>query len=777
MRKPRIRKRIYLSWLISYGVVMLCSLLASLLIYSSANDALNTEISKVETAVLKSTQNLLDNRLDEIILTASILQQDNNLKKFVHDTFPFYKPELAMTMATGKSLMTQSVSNSLAINEIYLYSLRSGVTLSTRFGINDNNAFELPTQEIFGLSYDQYVDMINNVGSQPTYEILPPKDDSNVQQVVLLYPIFNNSIKVEGVLVLKLEPNFLMQIQTDESTTFNLIILGRENQLISANTDASYLDQLQLTNLSEGSQVILKDGVQYLVSTTQSTFFNWKYIAVSNLDVFQGSLRSVRDRTILLFLGFLILGSMISILLVRRNYSPIRNLLSRAAQISGGKSEKDDNEFQQLETVIQDIFVEKEKYSKLLEHQRIHMQTVVLNRLIKGRILTLDQAKEMLLNEEIEFRYSHFVVVIMVIEDFGVLLDTEEEDPSMTGTIELSQVIVKNILEELFAEKMAAKVFEADNNLACLINLNPDEHDMEQVVEVLNHGLTAIRQYFNMVISAGVSSIHENFIGVTSCYQEATDILEWTRSYGAPGEVALFDSRRSNASKLAQHVMHLESRRLLLNYLMVENFEAAEKITQDFLQILEIRNPPNAYRFIAQNGIIEDLSAALEYLCGEQASLRHPAADALIAELQSAESLSECRRLIQAVFAELIAIREEKDQFFQHDLKLNQIRDYVDQNLSDYNLSVTGLAKSVNLSVSKVARIIRSKLGISTLDYIQKTRIEMAKKMLVETDLNINEISRRVGYENFRTLNTIFKKVEGITGTQYRENARKIKPE
>ena len=53
---------------------------------------------------------------------------------------------------------------------------------------------------------------------------------------------------------------------------------------------------------------------------------------------------------------------------------------------------------------------------------------------------------------------------------------------------------------------------------------------------------------------------------------------------------------------------------------------------------------------------------------------------------------------------------------------------------------------------------------------------ELAKALLVETDLNITEISRRVGYENFRTMNSIFKKVEGITGTQFRENSRKIRP-
>jgi two-component system response regulator YesN len=111
----------------------------------------------------------------------------------------------------------------------------------------------------------------------------------------------------------------------------------------------------------------------------------------------------------------------------------------------------------------------------------------------------------------------------------------------------------------------------------------------------------------------------------------------------------------------------------------------------------------------------------------------------------------------------------------EHDIKLRQILQYIQQNLADPDLSVTRLADKVDLSVSQVTRLMRGKLGLGTLDYIQKTRIDCAKKLLAETGLNLSEISRRVGYYNFRTMNNIFKKIEGITGTQYREREQKTK--
>ena len=458
MHKPMIRKRVYLSWLLSYWAVMLCSLLASLLIYSSANAALNSEIKKVELSVLQNTQNMIDARLAEIMLTASLLQQDNDLKKFVHTIDPFYKPDLAMDMAAGKARMSLAADNNLIIDYVYLYSLRSQITLSTRYGINDKDGFVLPTQTLFGLDESQFVDMLSQVSGRPVFRILPPLREGELHQILLLYPVVGVSAKAEGILVFQLNAASLLQMRAGESRNFNLLILGEDDQRISSAVEAPYQEGLRYAELQDGSAVIKADNVQYLISTTRSTQTGWKYVLVANLDVFQGSLRTVRNTTLMFIFGFLLLGTIASVLLVRRNYSPVSHLMDRVAQLSGSKSGDTANEFQQLETVIQDIYREKESYSRRLDRQRAYMQAIVLNRLLRGRIPTAEQAGEMLASEGVEFSHSHFALVMMSIEDYGVLISSEEDDPAMNEAVELSQVIIKNVLEELFAEQMGAQV-------------------------------------------------------------------------------------------------------------------------------------------------------------------------------------------------------------------------------------------------------------------------------------------------------------------------------
>lgn len=45
-----------------------------------------------------------------------------------------------------------------------------------------------------------------------------------------------------------------------------------------------------------------------------------------------------------------------------------------------------------------------------------------------------------------------------------------------------------------------------------------------------------------------------------------------------------------------------------------------------------------------------------------------------------------------------------------------------------------------------------------------------AKRLLVETDMRVIEISQQVGYENEKHFMKIFKNISGVSPTEYRKN-------
>lgn len=60
------------------------------------------------------------------------------------------------------------------------------------------------------------------------------------------------------------------------------------------------------------------------------------------------------------------------------------------------------------------------------------------------------------------------------------------------------------------------------------------------------------------------------------------------------------------------------------------------------------------------------------------------------------------------------------------------------------------------------------KTGIHFIDYVNRLRIEKAKNLLYSTTLSIKEIGFQVGFSDEKYFMKVFKKLEGLSPSQYR---------
>lgn len=84
------------------------------------------------------------------------------------------------------------------------------------------------------------------------------------------------------------------------------------------------------------------------------------------------------------------------------------------------------------------------------------------------------------------------------------------------------------------------------------------------------------------------------------------------------------------------------------------------------------------------------------------------------------------------------------------------------------SITLTDLAKVVHLSASHLSRIFKNNLGVTFVDVLTKIRIERAKELLENKDLSIQFISNRVGFSSPDYFSSTFRKLEGISPSQYR---------
>ena len=68
------------------------------------------------------------------------------------------------------------------------------------------------------------------------------------------------------------------------------------------------------------------------------------------------------------------------------------------------------------------------------------------------------------------------------------------------------------------------------------------------------------------------------------------------------------------------------------------------------------------------------------------------------------------------------------------------------------------------------AVVFKAETSMRPLEYIAKRRISQAKSLLLNTDSDIGDIGKQVGYEDRNYFSIVFKKLEGVSPREYRRS-------
>lgn len=116
----------------------------------------------------------------------------------------------------------------------------------------------------------------------------------------------------------------------------------------------------------------------------------------------------------------------------------------------------------------------------------------------------------------------------------------------------------------------------------------------------------------------------------------------------------------------------------------------------------------------------------------------------------------------------LIMIYRQQHDLFCFDKTVYSIQQKFESNCNTaYTLE--GLAKEYNLSVSSLSHRFKKSTGVAVMNYLLNCRLALAKSLLVYTELSVGEIVERCGFADDSNFSRIFKKLNGISPTNFRK--------
>jgi len=115
-----------------------------------------------------------------------------------------------------------------------------------------------------------------------------------------------------------------------------------------------------------------------------------------------------------------------------------------------------------------------------------------------------------------------------------------------------------------------------------------------------------------------------------------------------------------------------------------------------------------------------------------------------------------------------ITTPEEQKDYFQ---ELSPVIKYIDSNFT-HNISMSEMAEIAGLSATHFNQRFKSILQMSPSAYVLSRRVQLAQKLLVETEKAIGDVGAEAGFYDQSHFTKRFKRIVGLTPNAYRAQYR-----
>ncbi len=123
-------------------------------------------------------------------------------------------------------------------------------------------------------------------------------------------------------------------------------------------------------------------------------------------------------------------------------------------------------------------------------------------------------------------------------------------------------------------------------------------------------------------------------------------------------------------------------------------------------------------------------------------------------------------RSSQAAFAMFKGQKEHKDT------EIKKAQEYIEANFQD-KITIDELADKFSVGRRSFERRFKKATNNTVIEYMQRVKVEAAKRSFETSRKNISEVMYDVGYTDTKAFRDVFKKITGLTPIEYRNKYNK----
>ena len=242
-----------------------------------------------------------------------------------------------------------------------------------------------------------------------------------------------------------------------------------------------------------------------------------------------------------------------------------------------------------------------------------------------------------------------------------------------------------------------------------------------------------------------------------------------TRKYNKKSEILMISKEADIKIKVTNHITE-EDEKNIKKLLRINNKSLLEKIILEKIGLASCDK--NSWTYLEVNQTIKKIcDIIMEFISEDLKDKNTEDIQRNIAKLNKSIDYLDEKRLIEILEIILEDIVNLNNVVSADSIvgSVHKAIKYIDDNYSE-ELSLNTIADKYNVEHSYFSKVFRQETGVNLMSYIAKKRMDKAKEHMKNPNIKLTDIAFMVGYDDYAYFNRVFRKIEGISPRDYRNN-------
>ncbi|UQZ82242.1 Transcriptional activator NphR [Paenibacillus konkukensis] len=701
------------------------------------DEAIATKVMQVIDSSLKATERMLIKEMDVNDSMAAFFR--NDASKIAFDYFL-----ISRKVDEFSSMLPLS-------NSIYLYNEKSGQVLSHN-GLSSLDQFG--DREFL---VEAYRSGTYTSGWTNPREFKEFSHEAGGERVVTLFKYYPVTGDRQGAVVINIRVPSLVSFIKD-LTRYDAGLI----QLFAGNGEPF--------DKNQGSPAVRPSGQEQLKHAV-SDYTSWYYISNARSDKQLSFLSLLHNFWIILGLAAVAAGIGWFTYVTHRNFKPIQAIAGRIQDYTKRRSgelvrhpAKDELKF--IEAAIDGLLERSSQFEQLYKDDLpIRRRQRLSEWLEGGTMMSEARWKQEMAKLQLPSDFARLMAAVMEIDRHSQFANGYSPKDQY-----LLKFAVSQVLQEIASDHLLVLWNEwlEPHQMAVVFYLDHQESARSQAIEAMRRLQAWVSDNLEFTVSVGIGSDTSFYADLPGSYEEAREQLCHKPLFGTNCMLGKESIRSKREGGIFPHLQLVSA--------IARSFRQDDGHWQAHVNKLAI---------VLQNGIFSqaDLHHVMDYLLYQiQKELDEMPEEVhdlfkrdylpqLEAVADSSRTLNEWRDELCRLLLELEAQIREVRAVRNNDLLVCRVKQYIELNYADPELSLGKLSEYFELNPRYLSKLFKEEAGEKFIDYMLKVRLEEASRLLLATELSVQEIAERVGYLHVISFHRAFKNMFGLPPGDYRKKS------